>query len=418
MERKYSEAAGYLQRGACGSYWPIVNNFTYPYGTEKGIQAEARAYRIFLSPKDREELLAYHRELSQKLPRECPPRTAATGAGAAIVSASRTTVTVSGGGSRASVPQVQGGTQFDPVQNREVPITLSDGRLTGGSANFAVTGPTQNVLWGDYFYVSGGGSWFDGNATGQVPAGATGVAQTYIVPNPVSGSTGILAGATGQTTQIDSDGRVIDISVGLRKEGLPFFGGPAPFFQGYDRQINLQHSVGFRYRNFHLSHTIRQQSDVFPDLSSQIDLRQDSNFFGADFGLGVSIAPPGAQPGIFAGIQGFIAPGVLSTSAEATQVSHCGPCGVASPEFDLSLQRDLSSNSFAVIAGGSAQIGYRFGPGSELSLFGTVEHMTGLPFFNVPTTPNQQPINLDGRDSMTNVTVGARFTAIFANWHN
>jgi hypothetical protein len=123
MERKYSEAAGYLQRGACGSYWPIVNNFTYPYGTEKGIQAEARAYRIFLSPKDREELLAYHRELSQKLPRECPPRTAATGAGAAIVSASRTTVTVSGGGSRSSVPQVQGGTQFDPVQNREVPIT-------------------------------------------------------------------------------------------------------------------------------------------------------------------------------------------------------------------------------------------------------------------------------------------------------
>ena len=322
---------------------------------------------------------------------------------------------VTGGASQVAVPQVQGGTRFDPGSGTEIPIASSASNLTGGSASFTLNAPTPNILWGDYFYISGGGSWFDGNSDGSVPIGATNVAQTYIFPNPASGSTGVFAGATGQAVQIDSSGHVIDISLGLKNDGLslPFLGGPALVPQNPGPQVNWHTVVGLHYRHLNLSQTTDQQSLTFADLNSRIDLDQNSNFVGARFGIGVSILPSGSQPGFIGGVDAFISPGVLFTSGTATQNSNCGPCGIGSPEFNVSLREDFSNSHFSVIVGGSAHVGYRFGPSATLSLFGSVEHMTEVPFFNVPTTPTLQPINLDGRDSVTIAMVGGRLMINF-----
>jgi len=99
---------------------------------------------------------------------------------------------VSGGLTTVDVSRVKGGTQFDPISGTEIPIAKSANTLTGGGGHFFAAIPTnQNILWGDYFYVNASGSVFDGNGSGTVPIGGNNVAFTYLVPNPISGSTGI-----------------------------------------------------------------------------------------------------------------------------------------------------------------------------------------------------------------------------------
>ena len=319
---------------------------------------------------------------------------------------------VGGGATGVDLPQVKGGTQFDPISGTEIPIARSASTLTGGGGHFFVSIPTnQNTLWGDYFYVNASGSQFDGSGNGSVPIGGNNVAFTYLFPNPISGSTGIFAGATGQQVQIGSDGHLIDVSFGL-KDVTPLPGPPgapgSPFIQPFD----LHTTAGFRYRNFDVSHTIDQQSLFFPDLNSHIGLDQSSNFFGAQFGVGLISRPPGPQGGFVGGIHAFVAPGVLSTSLTANQVSHCGPCGIASPEFDVSLQRGFNDSRFSVIVGGSVHLGYQFSPNVGVFVKGTVEHMTDVPFFQVPTTPAEQPIFVD-HGTVTNASAMAGFRVAF-----
>ena len=99
-------------------------------------------------------------------------------------------------------------------------------------------------------------------------------------------------------------------------------------------------------------------------------------------------------------------PGVSYTSANAHEDSHCGPCGVASPEYNVSLQRDFNDSRFSVIIGGSAHLNYQFNPNVGVFIKGTVEHMTNVPFFQVPTTPTEQPISIDYGHSTTASIMG------------
>jgi hypothetical protein len=304
-------------------------------------------------------------------------------------------VVIGGGGTWVDVPQVKGGTQFDPISGREIPIAKSASTLTGGGGHLFATIPTnQNTLWGDYFYINAGGSTFDGKGGGAVPIGGNNVALTYLFPNPISGSTGIFAGATGQQVKVGSDGHLIDVSLGL-KDVTPLPGPPGPPGSPFFQQFDLHTTVGFRYRNFDLSHTIDQQSLFFPDLHSQIGLDQSSNFYGVQFGVGLLSRPPGPQGGFVGGVHAFVAPGILSTSATAKQSSHCGPCGIASPEYDVSLQRGFNDSRFSVIVGGTVHLGYQFNSNVGVFVKGTVEHMTDVPFFQVPTTPVEQPVFVD-----------------------
>jgi hypothetical protein len=290
------------------------------------------------------------------------------------------------------VPTVSAGTQFDPGLGREVPIARSDRTLTGESAGMFVKIPLpQSVpILGQSLIINGSVGWFEGLSRGEVPVGATGVAFTYLFPNPVSGSTGLFAGATGQRVAINTEGRTIDLAVASKRE--------QPLAQAGGSQVTLHTTMGFRYRNFELEHRIVQKSLFFDDLKSRISLDQSSNFYGLQVSAGVHVEPPRAGAGFFGGADLFLVPGVLTTDATATQKSRCGPCGAASPEFNVFLQRDLSTLDFSVIMGASGHLGYRLTPNTQVSLRGLIEHMTDVPVFRVPTTPAEQPIGLD-RDS-------------------
>lgn len=130
----------------------------------------------------------------------------------------------------------------------------------------------------------------------------------------------------------------------------------------------------------------------------------------------MTTAPPDSEPGFVASIHGYVAPGALFTSVTASQSSRCGVCGAGSPEFGVRLQRDFEDDQFAVLLGGSAEVGFRFAPSSEFVLSGMVEHLTDFPFLDVPTTPTGQPIGLLD-DSSTNVSVRAGFQFSFSPYN-
>lgn len=306
-------------------------------------------------------------------------------------------INATGRATGTSVPQVNGGTVFSG--GGEKPILLGPHWLHGGGGSFAIEVPMEGihldaVRFGSVrFFLRGAFDSVDGMSSGGVAAGTDNVAQTYIFPNPASGSTGVNAGATGQSVSIDSRVLNYDAIAGIRY----YMSGQAT----EDFLLGREVGVGIHYRHQRRTDTINQQSIGFSDLYSSVDLGATANFVG-----------PAAPSDFFGGLRGMIAPGVLFTHADASQASHCGPCGGASPEFDVSLSRDFSDSRFSVIAGAHAEIGYQFNPAARISLFANYEVMTGAPVLNVPTTPAQQPVGLD-HGSAESWQVGAKLNWVF-----
>jgi hypothetical protein len=158
--------------------------------------------------------------------------------------------------------------------------------------------------------------------------------------------------------------------------------------------------------------TINQQSLFFPDLNSLISLAATSNFVAPNFSVGVVVSPAGGS-GPFAGLRSYVAPGVMRTSGSATQNSRCGPCGAASPEFNVTLQANLNQSRSAVISGAIAYAGYQISPSAKVQIETSYERISGAPVFSVPTSPTQQPIAL--ADSSTDVfRIGGKIIIGFA----
>jgi hypothetical protein len=309
-------------------------------------------------------------------------------------------------------PQVQGGTRFDAATGTEFGILKSDRTLTGPSgtlyAQFPM--PASNSRWGDYSHVNISISYsrFDGSAQGSVPIGGDNVAQTYIIPNPVSGSTGIFAGATGQSVNIQSNGHYFDAVFGL--VGMPvsrFF--LAREMAGETDGVRFQAGFGLRYRNSSIEHGINQQSLTFPGVNSVIDLEVNSNFVAPNLSFGANIMPSGSS-GMYFGAMAFVAPGVLITNANATQNSRCNVCPAA--EQNITLGRDFSSTSFAAMMGVDVKVGYQVNPAFTVQLEGGYQYMTRADSFSVPITPTEQPIRLD-HGSSSSAHIGGRAIVAF-----
>jgi len=321
-----------------------------------------------------------------------------------------------------TVPQLAAGTFFNGVA--EAAILNSARSLNGGGGFISL----QYELARDYLalahlvrshlafahalrlFIHGSYNTASGSANAGVAAGTDNVAQTYIVRNPASTSTGIFAGATGQAVTIDTKVDTYNWAAGIQVDtsAMPLANGVA----GTPAAVLIpSFAIGLRHQHLTREDRIGQQSLTFADLHSVTNLNTTSNFLAPSFGFGLRAVPTNPA-GPFGSIRAMIAPGMLWASASASQASQCGPCGAASPERNVSLRRDFSDSTFSVFAGASAEIGYQFNPSLKLSVLGSYEYMSHVPVLDVPVTPAEQPVRLGYGPGHT-WQAGARLTLLF-----
>ena len=289
---------------------------------------------------------------------------------------------ISAGGNFVDVPTINAGTQFNGVT--EVPITTTESNLNGYSVSGGATLRGNFGLFNrvrvDLRYAEA-----DGSSNGFVPIGGNNVAYTNLFPTS-SGSTGVAAGATGQSVATKTEAEAFEASLMFKTEPLirNIFVQPA---NGVETQVYA--GVGALYGYSGRWDTINQQSLGFAGLSSLIHFDAESHFFAPQFGLGFGARQTGPT-GFYGGAFGYVAPGVLFTDASATLHGMCVPCGGASTQFELFQRVESDSSDFAVKAGVNAWLGYRFAPNLRAALNLNYAHMSRSPVGNIPTTPNQQ----------------------------
>jgi hypothetical protein len=248
---------------------------------------------------------------------------------------------------------------------------------------------------GTSFNVSYRQSWFDATSSGAVPAGGRDVAFAYMEEFrlPDGGvSTGIFGGEIGMRAGVKSEAEMFDVTGAF---SVPLTGVTSAI-------------VGVRYKNVDWSNQIRLTTPTFSDLWQNTDLGEEIDYYGALVGLQLTSFIPDDYQGPTWGAEVTAALGSIDTSATARQVTRAGPLGKDNPEFNVRLSQSFSESNFSAIWGGSAYVGYRFTPSAEVRMFGTIEHMTDVPYLVNPITPSQQPIHL-AFDDLTEAVWGARF---------
>jgi hypothetical protein len=303
-----------------------------------------------------------------------------------------------------NVPSFGAGTQFNVALGREVSILLSPRnlRFAGGTAEFRA--PVSSVFGADVpspfsqmaFYAKLEGYSFWGSESATVPFGGNNVAYTYLFPNPATGTTGVLAGPSGQDISIKANGEAIR------------------FRAGAEWQVSLADlrtayaiiSGGLAFDYTDSGYEITQQSLFFPDISSRTKLRVDDYFFAPYIGAGVRLD----DGNIFASVSGFVAPGLLLTDASAKQRNLCGPCPNPG-DRNFKLRSSLSNTRFAVQTGVDLRLGARLTP--SVAIEGGIQyvHTSHSGFLRPPTTPTEQPVRLDyGSTNRFGGRIGVRFT--------
>jgi hypothetical protein len=314
------------------------------------------------------------------------------------------------GGSWTQIPQVSGGTRFSGA-GTETSIVDSRRSIPGvsGALGLDIPAPRDRAFFNfDYFTMVASFNGFSDSVRGTVPVG-TSSAFTYIVPNPASGSTGLGPTVTGQSVTIATKGQFWDLALGTttRVPAGPIFASPTGSFWTY--------GFGVRYRNMNVDHNIVQQSATVADLNVGIDLNIRSHFIGPNLAVGFEAVQP-LPSGVFGGASAYLSPGALITDASARQISRCGPCGAASPEFNLVLQRDFADTSFALMTGVNALVGYRFNPNFRVQGEASYQYLSQQKSLAVPTSPLRQPIALTSNHSDT-FSVGGRLVFDFFPAH-
>jgi hypothetical protein len=307
-------------------------------------------------------------------------------------------------GGNVNVPSFGAGTQFDAVLGRERQIIFSPRNLTfaGGAAEFRA--PVSSVFGADVpstfsqvaFYAKLEGYSFWGSESGSVPFGGNNVAYTYLFPNPATGTTGVLAGASGQDISIKANGEAIRLRAGAEWQV-----SLADMRTAY---AIISGGLAFDYTDS--GYEITQQSLFFSDVSSRTKLRIDDYFFAPYIGAGVRFD----DGNVFASVSGFVAPGLLYTDASAKQRNLCGPCPNAG-DRDFKLRNSFSNTRFAVQTGIDLKIGARLTPSIAIEGGFQYVHTSHSAFLRPPTTPSEQPVRLDyGSANRFGGQIGIKYT--------
>jgi hypothetical protein len=326
------------------------------------------------------------------------------GAPGRVIDRNRPQFLIDGAYANVNVPGFGAGTQFVAALAREVEILRSPRNLgfAGGAVEFRA--PVSSVFGADVpsifsemaFYAKLEGYSFWGSESGSVPIGGNNVAYTNIFPNPATGATGVLAGATGQ-----------DISIKAKGEAIKFRAGAEWHVSLAELQrfyAIITGGAAFDYTDS--GYEITQQSLFFPDVSSRTKLRVDDYFFAPYIGAGVRFD----DGNVFASVSGFVAPGVLFTDASAKQRNLCGPCPNPG-DRDFKLSTSFSNTRFAVQTGIDLKLGARLTPSVTVEGGFQYVHTSHAAFLRPPTTPAEQPIRLDyGSTNRFGGRFGVRFT--------
>jgi hypothetical protein len=303
-----------------------------------------------------------------------------------------------------NVPGFGAGTQFDAVLGRERQIIFSPRNLTfaGGAAEFRA--PVSSVFGADVaspfsqmtFYAKLEGYSFWGNENATVPFGGNNVAYTYLFPNPATGTTGVLAGATGQDISIKANGEAIKFRAGAEWQ--------VPLADLQTAYAIISGGLAFDYTDSGFE--ITQQSLFFSDVSARTKLRVDDFFFAPYIGAGVRFD----DGNVFASVGGFVAPGVLYTDAWAKQRNLCGPCPNPG-DRNFKLSNSFSNTRFAVQTGIDLKVGVRLSPAVAIEGGFQYVHTSHAAFLRPPTTPSEQPVSLDyGSANRFGGQIGIKYT--------
>jgi hypothetical protein len=213
---------------------------------------------------------------------------------------------IGGGAARVTLPgQILFGTKFVPFHEGDnglirfvpAPVAGSEQTQDGENFNAGASLPTGFFAPGTEVLIDFSNTTFDGASSGFVPIGGRDVAYPYIKEFSSDGirSTGIAAGDSGTDATGRSDGEIFDVT------------GAFTFPLGGIRGL-----VGARYRNFEWNNDVHLSSRTFPDLNQGTWMKQESDFFGAVFGLQFERLP---EQGFTYGADLRVALGQQDTSA-------------------------------------------------------------------------------------------------------
>jgi hypothetical protein len=326
------------------------------------------------------------------------------GAPGRVIDPNRPQFLIDGAYANVNVPSFGAGTQFVAALAREVEILRSPRNLSSAGGAVEFRAPVSSVFGADVpsifsqvaFYAKLEGSSFWGSESGSVPIGGNNVAYTYLFSNPATGTTGVLAGATGQDISIKANGEAIRFRAGAEWQAS----------LASLRTVYAIISGGLAFDYTDSGYEITQQSLFFPDVSSRTKLRVDDYFFAPYIGAGVRFD----DGNVFASLSGFVAPGGLYTDASAKQKNLCGPCPNPG-DRNFKLRSSFSNTRFAVQTGVDLRIGARLTPSVAIEGGFQYVHTSHAAFLRPPTTPTEQPVSLDyGSTNRFGGRLGVRFT--------
>lgn len=375
----YQQAIEYRDGGECELFESKIE-FLQTLTEDDGVIQAAASKGAFLSEAQRSGLTLLARGQLGQLKLDCPP----TG----HLVPTTTVFSFGGGASSVWAPPIPIGTERRG--DEEFAITETDDQLSGGSFNVQVTAPLGRTYSG---YINYQFTEADGSSSAHVPEGDRLVAITFPVPNPATDTTGIGPSPFGMNINTHTDFEMNDVQFG--------FGAPVDFFGA---SVATRVSVGGRYINVDRTDNIGQRLIQFPDIRQSLDIGQDSDLFGVQFGLDVENRPFQGS-GFVYGASGSVSFLASQTDGNVRAFVDCPQCPLADDQ-NFTLRTSLDDGISSVALDAEAHVGYKFGEAVTINIFGSVTHFTDMPVVHLPISPLDD-LRVD-EDDLTNATVGVK----------
>jgi hypothetical protein len=222
------------------------------------------------------------------------------------------------------------------------------------------------------------------SADGSSNAAITGFNTGFAFINPFGGFGGITALPGGQAIHTKSNLDYGDLSL-VTKFAVINSGGPGA--------LSLSGGLSVSRSDFKVDAFL--QNIANPGINSINTFRSTSTFAGPTFVADYLFQFPNSN--IYAGVNGFITPGYLSTTGTASQSLSCNTC-LAGFRF-INLGESDSLSRFAVQTGFGARVGMLINDNVRLEVFGKYVYNSATGNWQAPATNTDPPVRLAHKDT-------------------